>query len=418
MLVENLSVPTDRRVWQESLSLRKAGYGVTVVCPMGEERDRKPHEIVDGVEIHRYEPRPSSGGAAGFLREYAHAFSQTRRLVRRVSQSTRFDVVHAANPPDFLLLTALSLRRRGARLVFDHHDLAPEVYLVRFGGRRGLLYWATRLLERLSYALADVAIVTNDSYAAVARERGRMKPGSIFVVRNGPDPAVFRPVEPDDSLRRGKEHLLAYAGMMGPQDGLDHALRALAELRRRRDDWHAVFVGGGDAAAAARALAVELGLADRVEFTGLLPQPELVRILSGATVCLAPEPSNPLNDRSTMIKIAEYLALGKPVVCYDLPEARVSAGDAAVYARIDDSGDLAEAIDVLLSDPRRREAMAAAGRQRVETTLAWKYSEERLLAAYEHVLGRAGKGGSRAAQPEGAPPAGEELRGSELSASR
>jgi glycosyltransferase involved in cell wall biosynthesis len=314
------------------------------------------------------------------------AFRETRRLARELSRRRPFDVVHAANPPDFLLLAVLPLRRRGARFVFDHHDLAPEVFLTRFGSRRSPLYWATRALERLSYALADVAIVTNDSYAGIARDRGRMDPASVFVVRNGPDLAVFAPVEPDEALKRGRPYLIAYAGMMGPQDGLDHAVRALAELGGRRDDWHAVFVGDGDAVPSVKRLAAELGVAERIDFTGLVPQPRVVEILSTADVCLAPEPTGPLNDRSTMIKIAEYLALAKPVACYDLPEHRVTAGDAAAYATPDDPRALANVVDALLSDPARRAALGQAGRARVEAVLAWEHSERRLLDAYRHLL--------------------------------
>lgn len=388
ILVENLSVPFDRRVWQESRALQRAGWEVVVVCPRGDERDRSAFEERDGVEIHRFPLEPSSGGAAGYAREYAVALWRVARSVRRLARARRFDVVHACNPPDLLLLAALPLKARGTRFLFDHHDLVPELYLSRFGRGRDAGYWGMRACERLSFALADVVVATNESYAEVARTRGGKAHDDVFVVRNAPDLARFAAAEPDPALKRGRRHLIAYAGMMGPQDGIDHALRALARLKARRGDWRAVFAGGGDVLPAMRALAGELGLEGDVEFSGILGDAELVRLLATADVCLAPEPKNPLNDVSTMIKIGEYMALGRPVVAYDLVEARASAGDAAVYASPNDEAAYAARIGELLDDPERRVALSRAGRARVEQSLRWERSEEALLAAYERAIAR------------------------------
>lgn len=381
MLVENLPVPLDRRVWQECQALERAGYDVAVVCPRGADRNGEPFVRTGSVEIHRFPPRPSSGGARGYLVEYAWALWQMWRIARRLAAKRRFDVVHACNPPDLLFLPALSLRRRGARFVFDQHDLVPELYLSRFGRGRDLVYRITRLLERLAYRLADVVLATNESYREIAVARGGKDPGRVFVVRNGPDLTQFRPGEPESGLRRGKAHLLAYLGVMGPQDGVDHALRALALLQRRRHDWHAVFIGDGDVLPELRRLAGELGLHEDVEFAGWRGDDDLRRILSTSDVCLAPEPRSPLNDVSTMTKVAEYMAMRRPVVAYDLVETRRTAGDAALYAH-DEEG-LAACIDELLDDPARRQAMGALGRNRVETMLAWEHSERVLLQAYE-----------------------------------
>lgn len=388
VLNENESVPHDRRVWQVCSALRRNGWEVVVVCPQGEGSESQPYERLDGVELHRYRPRFATGGALGYGVEYGWAVGQTWRLVRRLGHR-RFDVVHACNPPDILLLSALSLKRRGARFIFDHHDLVPELYLSRFGRGRDLLYRLTRAGERLAFRLADVVLATNDSYREVAIGRGKKDPEDVFVVRNAPDLSVFRRGEPDVDLRRGRQYLLAYVGVMGPQDGVDYALRALSQLRARRDDWHAVFVGDGDVLGEMRRLADRLGLSDRVEFPGWSQDEYIVRVLSTADVALAPDPTSPLNDVSTMVKVAEYMAMSCPLVSFDLREARASAGDAALYAPPNDEAEFAARIDELLSNRERRAAMGALGRARVEQALSWEASERSLLAAYERALARA-----------------------------
>jgi glycosyltransferase involved in cell wall biosynthesis len=299
-------------------------------------------------------------------------------------------VVHACNPPDLLLLAALPLKWRGSRFVFDHHDLVPELYLAKFDRGRDLLYRMTLLLERLSFRLADVVISTNESYRRVAVTRGRMSPSDVFVVRNGPDLDRFRSPRPrsrDRSLN-GKRHVIAYVGMMGPQDGVDHALRALAVLRGIRQDWSALFVGDGDELAKMRRLSEDLGLSDSVTFTGLIDHDDVVGVLDGADVCIAPEPSSPLNDVSTMIKVAEYMAMGKPIACYDLPETRFTADGAAHYARAGDVERLAGRLDRLLDDETIRARLGTTGRARAESVLAWEHSEPQLLAAYERALAK------------------------------
>ncbi|MFL5843395.1 MAG: glycosyltransferase family 4 protein [Solirubrobacteraceae bacterium] len=385
VLDQNNSLPSDRRVWAEITALRGAGYEVAAICPKGDGRDLDAHEQIDGVDIHRFDQDPASG-AIGYLREYATALWRMRALVRRISRGRPFDVVHACNPPDLLLLTALSQRRRGARFVFDHHDLAPELYLVRFGRGEDLLYRLSLLVERINFRLADVVLATNESYRRVATGRGRKRPEDVFIVRSAPALERFTPVEPRESLRRGKPHLLAYIGIMARQDGVDHALRGLAALREQRDDWHAVFAGEGSAVEEMQELARELGIADLVEFPGWLEQDEVRALLGTADVCLVPDPKTPLSDASTLVKVAEYLAMSRPVVAYDLTETRVTAGDAAVYATAGDDRSFGEQIAALLDDPERRARMGAEGRARVEQGLAWEHSERELLAAYEHVL--------------------------------
>jgi glycosyltransferase involved in cell wall biosynthesis len=387
IISENAPVPADRRVWNISRTLAAAGWEVVIACAQGAERDSEPFEVLEGIEIHRYPLRPA-GNALGYAREYAQALWRLRRLVRKLGRERRFDVVHSCNPPDILLLAARSLRRQGTRFIFDHHDLVPELYRSRFGRGEDLGYRATLLAERIAYGLADVSLATNGSYARVAVERGGMDPEDVFVVRNGPDLARFRPVEPEPTWRRGSAHLISYLGIMGPQDGVDHALRALAALRALRQDWHAVFIGDGDALPAMRTLAEELGLAACVEFAGWRGDDDIREILCSSDVCLAPDPPSPLNDVSTMIKIPEYMALGRAVASYALPESRVSAGDTALYAAPGDPDSLGRCVAELLDDPERREQMGAQARERVERELAWQHSEGPLLAAYARVLSR------------------------------
>ena len=387
IISENAPVPADRRVWNISRTLTAAGWQVVIACAQGPDRDDAPYEVLEGIEIHRYPLRPA-GSTLGYAREYGQALWRLRKLVRRLASERRFDVVHACNPPDLLLLAARSLRRQGTRFIFDHHDLVPELYRSRFGRGEDLGYRATLRAERVAYRMADVSLATNGSYARVAVERGGMDPEDVFVVRNGPDLTRFRPVPADPAWRRGRAHLISYLGIMGPQDGVDHALHALAALRRLRDDWHAVFVGDGDALPAMRALADELALGDHVEFAGWRGDDDIRLILSSSDVCLAPDPPSPLNDVSTMIKIPEYMALGRAVASYALPESRVSAGDSALYAAPGDPHSLGRCVAELLDDPARRERMGAMARERIETELSWQHSEGALLAAYARVLSR------------------------------
>jgi glycosyltransferase involved in cell wall biosynthesis len=388
ILVENESVPFDRRVWNECRTLAEAGHRVVVVCPKGTDRDTEPYVELEGVQIHRFSPRFAASGP-GYVREYLLALWHSLRILLRLRRHEPVDVVHMCNPPDLMILAVLPLKLLGSRLVFDQHDLVPELYLTRFPTGPSVAYRVLRLLERLTYRLADVVIATNESYRAIAVERGRVAPDKVFVVRNGPDLDRFVPVEPDPGLKRGKEHLACYLGVMGHHDGVDYALRALAHLRHGlgRTDVHAAFIGSGDAFESCVALAGELRLGDCVEFTGRVPDAAVQRYLSTADVCLSPDPHSPLNDVSTMTKIMEYMSMSCPIVSFDLAESRVSAGEAAVYARNDDVEEFARLIAELLDDPERRAAMGATGRRRVEQSLSWSASKVQLLEAYAHVLG-------------------------------
>jgi glycosyltransferase involved in cell wall biosynthesis len=385
LISENAPVPGDRRVWNQSRALVEVGWSVGVICAAADDREEPATETIEGVEIHRYPLRPAAGGA-DYGREYAQAVWRIRSLVREQLATAPPDIVHTANPPDFLLLAARSARARGAAFVFDHHDLMPELFRTRYR-RAGFPYNGLLAIERQAMRRADVVISTNESYRLLALERGGVDPENVFVVRNGPDLEHFTPLPPDPELRRGRRFLLGYLGMMGPQDGIDHAVLALAELDRRRgDDWGAILVGEGPVRAEMEALAASQGIADRVEFAGWRGDEDIRRILSTVDLCIAPDPPSPLNDVSTMIKVPEYMAMGKPIASYDLAETRVSAGEAAAYADPTPAA-LGRLIDELLDDPTRREEMARIAVARVPS-LSWQHSVEVLLEAYERALKR------------------------------
>jgi glycosyltransferase involved in cell wall biosynthesis len=380
LISENAPVPADRRVWNEARTLVEDGWEVIIVCSEDPGGGQPGIESLDGIEIRRYPLRPGKG-VLGYVREYAQALWRIRRLVRRLQRERPFDVVHVATPPDFLLLAARSARRRGARFVFDHHDLTPELFRSRFR-RGGLIHRLLLRIERRAMRSADVVISTNESYRRIAMGRGGVPASNVFVVRNGPDLRRFQPVAPDPTLLLGRRHLLAYLGVMGPQDGIDHALRALSELRSLRpDDWRAIFIGDGEMRGDMERLALELSLGEAVEFAGWREDGDIRRILSTADIGLAPDPPSPLNEVSTMIKVPEYMAMGCPVASYDLRETRISAGSAAAYAQVARPEGLASCIHELLEAPERRRGMAETGRQRV-TELSWARSAESLLAAY------------------------------------
>jgi glycosyltransferase involved in cell wall biosynthesis len=391
IIVQNLPVPFDRRVWLECKALRGAGYDVTVVCPKGPD-DPSYHEV-DGVAIYKYKPYAPGGSKAGFVIEYAYSFLATARLVGKARrQGGRFQVLQACNPPDIFWPIARWRRwRDGTRFVFDHHDLCPELYESRFPGGAGLPYKGLRALEKATHRSADHVISTNDSYRRIAITRSGKANDEVTVVRTGPDPDKLKRGEPDESVKRGHKYLVSYIGVMGPQDGVDIVVRAADEIVKQlgRTDIAFTLIGGGDCFDEVVALRDELGLGDHVEFTGRVPDETVERVMSSADVGLSPDPKNPLNDVSTMNKTMEYMAYELPVVAFDLQETRVSAGDAAVYVEPNDIEKYARAIVDLVDDEPRRRRMADFGRRRVEQVLAWNHQKKAYLAVYDKLTGRA-----------------------------
>jgi glycosyltransferase involved in cell wall biosynthesis len=383
ILVENLPSPFDRRVWQEATTLRDAGYAVSIICPTGKGYEKK-FEAIDGIDIWRYSLPAEAEGALGYAVEYFAALSWTFLLSLRIFFSKGFDVIHACNPPDLFFLIGNFFKLFGKKFVFDHHDANPELYEAKFG-RRDFFWKAMCLLERLTFRFADVSIATNNSYRRIAIERGGMPPERVFVVRSGPSLERLKILPPDEKLRNGRKYLVGYVGVMGRQEGIDLLLQAVRHLvhKLKRTDIHFGLVGGGTSLQEMQNLAREMGVADYVTFTGRVPDAELLAMLNTADVCVNPDVANEMNDISTMNKIMEYMALGKPIVQFDLTEGRHSAQRASYYARRNDAYDLAAKIIELLDDPGRRAEMSQYGRSRVEQELAWVHEAPKLLAAYE-----------------------------------
>ncbi len=389
ILVENLPVPFDRRVWMESTTLHAAGYEVSVICPMGKNATA-PYEVIDGIHIYRHPLPPEHSSALGYLREYSAALWGEWRLARRARRERGFDIIHACNPPDLLFIVALWFKlfhRTG--FLFDHHDLTPELYESKFG-KRDIFYHVMRLAERLTFFFADTVISTNESYREVALTRGRKKPEHVHVVRSGPNLELFQPTAGNPDYKHGRPFLIGYLGVMGEFDGVDHLVRAAHELvlNRNRTDLQFCLVGSGPMLGSLQALADELGICDHVEFTGRIPDADMIDRLSTCDVCANPDPFNPLNDKSTMNKILEYMALGKPIVQYDLVEGRRSAEDASLYAERNNISDFADKIEALLADPALRAEMGARGQRRMQEELEWRHQVPRLLAAYDDAFSR------------------------------
>lgn len=389
IIVQNMPVPLDRRVWQECQALRNAGYGVSVICPRGQGQSR--HQLVDGISIHTYAPPPPTRGALSYLVEFAYCWLRTLALSIKVRVREGFDVIQACNPPDTYFLLALLYRPLGTRFVYDQHDLCPEVYASRFGRDGGwILRWVTAF-ERATYRSAHHVIVTNESYRAVALGRGGVPAESVTVVRSGPDPDRMVRSDPHPELRNGRRFLCCWLGIMGPQDGVDLLLTSIATLIHDsgRDDCQFALLGYGDCLDDLRARSTELGLDPWVTFTGPADPAMISAYFSTADIGLSADPLSPLNDVSTMNKTMEYMAYELPVVAYDLKETRVSAGRAAIYVEPNDPLAYAKAISDLLDSPQQRTEMGAIGRDRIEHELAWQRQVPGYVGAFDRVLGPA-----------------------------
>ena len=391
IVVENLPVPLDRRVWLEATTLQEAGYEVSVISPMGRGWV-DPYEVIDGVHVYRHtEPVEAHSGAVAYAREYLHALRHWFRLARVVWQRRPFDVIQGCNPPDLIFLLAWWYRMWGVVYMFDHHDVCPELFEAKFN-KRGLLYRIMLIWERLTFATASVSMATNGSFKRIAVERGRMAPEDVFVVRSAPRIDTFTIGPGDPAYRKGAGTVLGYVGVIGQQEGMDLLVKAAHHLVHTlgHADVHFVIIGFGPHLEEVRKDVRDHGLETYFTFTGPLYGDDLLAALNVIDIGLSPDPKNPMNDISTMNKVMEYMTLEKPMVQFDLTEGRVSANGAALYARPNDPIDYATKIAALIADPAKRSEMGKMGRKRVTEDLSWAHTTPQLLAAYARIFEKKG----------------------------
>lgn len=385
IIVENLPVPFDTRVWQEATTLAREGYTVSVICPKGKGYN-EDYEYLEGVHIYRHNLPKEGNGPIGYAREYFSALWHEYRLARKIYKERGFHVIHGCNPPDNIYMVASRFKGKGVDYVFDHHDICPELYEAKFGKTSGPLYKSQLWLERHTYDHCTFAFVTNESYKEIAIRRGGMSPDKVHVLRSGPRLERLKIQPPKPEIKRGKRFMVGYLGVIGQQEGIEYLLEAARYLRdeKGRDDIFWGIVGGGPHLEALRRKSEEMGLQDIVEFTGRVSDERMLDYLNTADVCVNPDEYNAMNDKSTMNKVLEYMALGKPIVQFDLTEGRYSAQDASLYAERNNARDMADKIVMLLDDPERREKMAAIGRERILNELSWDHTSRALISAYDN----------------------------------
>lgn len=386
IIVENLPSPFDRRVWQEATALRDNGAQVSIICPTGKGYEKK-FEVIDEIAIYRHDLPFEADSAFGYLLEYSTALFWEYVLTLRVLFTRGFDVIHACNPPDLIFLVAVPFKFFGKKFVFDHHDINPELYIAKFN-KKDFFYKLMLFFERQTFKAAKVCIATNNSYKEIAKERGGKKPEDVIVVRSGPSLERLKITEADETLKKGKNFLVGYVGVIGKQEGLTYLIEACEYMieKKNRKDVHFICVGDGTELENVKAFAREKGVEDYFTFTGRVPDQKLLAALNTANVCVNPDEYNELNDRSTMNKIMEYMALAKPIVQFDLLEGKFSAQEASLYAKPNDSVDLAEKILELLDDPEKGRRMGEFGYNRVKNELEWEYEKENLYKAYRRVF--------------------------------
>lgn len=388
IIVENAPVPFDPRVWKEGLALLKAEYGVAILCPRGKGCE-KGYELREGIHIYRH-PMPKEGNSPlGYFWEYGCALFWQFLYASWIYLRHGFQVIQGCNPPDDIFLVALPFKLVGVKFIFDHHDVNPELYLAKYE-KKDFFYKVQVWLEKMTFRFCDVVMSTNESYKEIAITRGGLSPDRVFVVRNGPDLKTFKSVPPNPALKHGRQYLVGYVGVMSAQEGLDILLEVAEHIRNvGRTDVHFTCVGSGPALAELRQMTRDKNLGDMVNFTGRVSDADLLEVLSTADVCVNPDKPCQMNDMSTMIKIMEYMALGKPIVQFDLREGRISAQAASLYSdNVNQVADFASNILWLLDHPEERQRMGEFGRRRVETELAWDYSIENLLASYEKAFSK------------------------------
>jgi glycosyltransferase involved in cell wall biosynthesis len=383
IIVQNLPVPFDRRVWLEAKTLRDHGLKVSVICPKAKGFN-KSYEVIDDISVYRYKMPVEADGVLGYLFEFAYAWLATAFLSVKVHMREGFDVIQACNPPDTYWLLGFIYRFLGKKYVFDHHDLSPEMFDAKYDGKKKILRKMLLWLEKMALKSAKLVLSTNESYKKIAIQRGGKNPKDVYVVRTGPDLNRLQQRTPESELRRGKKNMVCYLGEMCPQDGVDVLLESIDyfinDLGRR--DTQFMLVGGGPAMPEMKRLSEEMNLSEFVEFTGRVSDDDLCRYLSSADVCVDPDPWSEWSNHSTMNKVLEYMTFAKPIVAFDLEENKNSAKQAALYVKPNDIKLFARAIDELLDDPDRCEEMGEFGYARIRGQLSWKHTQKGLIAAY------------------------------------
>ncbi len=384
IIVENLPVPFDTRVWQEATTLAENGYLVSVICPKGKGYDAD-YEYLNGVHVHRHDLPAEGNGALGYAREYFCALREELRLAKKIYKERGFHVIHGCNPPDDIYMVARRFKKKGVDYVFDHHDICPELFEAKFGKASGLLYKSQLWLERQTYKHCAFAFVTNESYKQIAISRGGMKEDKVFVLRSGPKLERLKITPAKSEIKRGRRFMVGYVGVIGQQEGIEYLLKAAKYIKEElhRDDIFWGVVGGGPHLEALRKQSHEMGLDDILEFTGRVSDEVLLDYLNTADVCVNSDEYNAMNDKSTMNKILEYMALGKPIVQFDLTEGRFSAQEASLYAEPNNAIDMADKIIQLLDNPTKRKEMSEYGRQRIVNELSWEHTSRALLEGYD-----------------------------------
>ena len=382
IIVENLPVPFDTRVWQEATTLVNNGYTVSVICPKGKGYTEE-EETIQGVHIFRHDLPVEGNGFIGYLKEYTFALREEKRLAKKIYKEIGFDVIHGCNPPDNIFLVARRFKKIGVKYVFDHHDICPELFKAKFDGKKGPLYWSQLFFEKQTYRHCTFAFVTNESYKKIAIERGGMDSEKVFVLRSGPKLERMKIMTPNPSIKRGYKYMVGYLGVIGQQEGIDYILDAAKYIKERENNVFWGIVGGGPYLETLRKKADDMGLGDCVEFVGRVPDSVMLEYLNTSDVCVNSDKYNEMNDKSTMNKILEYMALAKPIVQFDLTEGRYSAQEASLYARNNDSVDMAEKIIELLNNPEKRARMGEYGRNRIINELSWEHTSKALLEGYE-----------------------------------
>lgn len=386
IIVENLPSPFDRRVWQEANALKDRGALVSIICPTGKGYEKK-FEIIDDIAIYRYNLPKEADGALGYLAEYSAALFWEFILAVKCLFTRGFDVIQACNPPDLIYLVALPFKLLGKKFVFDHHDINPELYLAKFN-RKDFFYKLMLHFERRTFRHADISIATNNSYKQIAIKRGKMDPNKVFIVRSGPSLKRLKIISPVESLKRGRKFLVGYVGVIGKQEGLNYLVEAAEHIvyKVNRQDIHFICVGGGTELENIKNYAKEKKVEEYFTFTGRVPDKELMEALNTADVCVNPDEYNEMNDKSTMNKIMEYMALRKPIVQFDMTEGRFSAEKASLYVKPNNSVDFAEKIVYLMDNPKIREWMGKYGYYRVKNKLQWEFEKDNLYRVYRGIF--------------------------------